>query len=387
MPETERARPQDIAARPLIGRAWRSLEARRRRFARRHGSHQLIEGFGCAPVFLFLIGGQLERHDRDGQPQRSSQASRIILNQLRRARCADQQGLRLETLIGIRSRPLEQVRGVRAQIPGLKRGVGDRRPARQAFDHGEQQIRIGVPLRRVQHVMHIPHGGRDAHGADVRRSFICPQGELHGSGHQTCAANQGTGEQPGEVRRLLEELNRREYQFDRPLRRQAPSLEWIRQSQTADHEVRLRRQTAVQLIFDVLTFHHGGAGGQVFDFSRKMRPVQERGADLAQFHAHFVRQEASQRYFQLRIGKEEYFLARELVPVAGQAAQRALIGRLGRAAEPRFVDVIGRGRRLQPARACLARRAGRAPEYGARPAPRARARYRRGTAAPAGTAY
>jgi hypothetical protein len=28
--------------------------------------------------------------------------------------------------------------------------------------------------------MHTFHGGRNAHGADMRWSFVCPEGELHG---------------------------------------------------------------------------------------------------------------------------------------------------------------------------------------------------------------
>jgi assimilatory nitrate reductase catalytic subunit len=49
----------------------------------------------------------------------------------------------------------------------------------QALDHREQQIGVGVALRRVQHVVHVAQRGGHAHGADVRRAFVGPQGQLH----------------------------------------------------------------------------------------------------------------------------------------------------------------------------------------------------------------
>ena len=49
-----------------------------------------------------------------------------------------------------------------------------------ALDHGEQQVGVGVALGRVQDEVDALHGGGDAHGADVGRAFVGPEGELHG---------------------------------------------------------------------------------------------------------------------------------------------------------------------------------------------------------------
>jgi hypothetical protein len=49
-----------------------------------------------------------------------------------------------------------------------------------ALDHREQKIGISVALRRMQHIMDLFHRRTDAHRADMGRSFIGPQGELHG---------------------------------------------------------------------------------------------------------------------------------------------------------------------------------------------------------------
>jgi len=73
----------------------------------------------------------------------------------------------------------EQLGGVASEIACLERGVSDGRAARQTFDHGEQQIRVSVTLRGVQHIVHIRHGSGHTHGTDVWRSFVCPEGELH----------------------------------------------------------------------------------------------------------------------------------------------------------------------------------------------------------------
>ena len=62
----------------------------------------------------------------------------------------------LESLVGLAHGALKESGGIAAQIARLKGGVGHRRPARQPLDHGEQQIGVGVALRRVQHVVHVP---------------------------------------------------------------------------------------------------------------------------------------------------------------------------------------------------------------------------------------
>jgi hypothetical protein len=48
------------------------------------------------------------------------------------------------------------------------------------LDHGEEQVGVGVALRRVQDVVQALHGRGDAHGADMGRALVCPDGQLHG---------------------------------------------------------------------------------------------------------------------------------------------------------------------------------------------------------------
>ena len=161
-------RPQDVATDPRRAR---------------HGPCQmpddLQEGLVRAEVFLALIRRQVQRDDRDRQPQRLGQPAGIVLDQLCRARGAHDDGFRLEPVIGVLRRGAEQVGGVAAQIAGLKGGVADRRALGPPFDHGEQEVRIGIALRGVQHVMQPLHRGGDTHGTDMGRAFICPDGQLH----------------------------------------------------------------------------------------------------------------------------------------------------------------------------------------------------------------
>ena len=143
-------------------------------------SHQLGEGFGRSPVFLALVGRQLQSHDGDGQVQRFAQAARIVLDQFGRAGGTDQHGLRRKAVKGLAGSGLEKFGSVAAQVTRFEGGVGDRRALLQALDHGEEQVCIGVALRRVQHIVHAFHGGCDTHRAHMGRSFVGPQGQLHG---------------------------------------------------------------------------------------------------------------------------------------------------------------------------------------------------------------
>ena len=143
-------------------------------------AHELVKGLGGAPVFLALVGGKFEGHHGHGQVQSFAQAARVVLDQLSRARGAHQHGLGLEALKGFARCGLEQLGRVAAQVARLEGGVGHRRALLQALDHGEQQVRIGIALGRVQHVMHFFHGRGHPHGADMGRAFIGPEGELHG---------------------------------------------------------------------------------------------------------------------------------------------------------------------------------------------------------------
>ena len=173
MPEPKRGRPQQIDAGPG------GVRARCRRGTGAHRTHQVVEGFGRAPVLFALVAGQFERDHRAWQPHRLDQPGGIVLDQLGRARCADQHGLRLEPVEGIACRRLEQLCGVLAQIARLERGVGNRRTLGAAFDHREQQVGIGIALRCVEDIVNALHGGCDPHRANVRGTLVCPDRQLH----------------------------------------------------------------------------------------------------------------------------------------------------------------------------------------------------------------
>ena len=141
---------------------------------------EVIKGFGRAKIFFALVGGQLQGHHRHRQVQRQGQATGVVLDQLGGARGPHQHGFGGKAFKRVTGSGFEQLGGVATQIARLEGGVGHRWAARQALDHGEQQIGIGVALGRVQHIVHIAHGGGDAHGPNVGRAFVCPEGELHG---------------------------------------------------------------------------------------------------------------------------------------------------------------------------------------------------------------
>ena len=203
------------------------------------GAHQVVKSLGGAPVFLALVGRQLQGHDGNGQVQRQRQSARVVLNQLSRARRAHQHGLGLKPFMGLTRRRLEQLGRVAAQVTGLEGGVGHRGAARQALNHGEQQVSVGVALRGVQHIVHIGHGRSHPHGADMGRAFVGPQGELHAfaSGREFDAPAQRAAKEFGQVCGLLITLDGREHQLNRPLGGQALRLQRIGQAQAADHDV------------------------------------------------------------------------------------------------------------------------------------------------------
>ena len=180
MPEAQGRGAEQVAAGPRTGLARRALGAGRRSAGSSHGADQLIEGLGRAPVLLLLVGRQLQRHDRDRQAQRLGEAARVVLDQLGGAGGSHQHRLRLEAVVGVAGRGLEQLGGVAAEVARLEGGVGDRRTLRPALDHREQQVGVGVALRRVQDVVNALHRGCDPHGPDMRWAFVGPDGELHG---------------------------------------------------------------------------------------------------------------------------------------------------------------------------------------------------------------
>ena len=176
MPKAQGTGAQDVAA-----RAARAVHRARHVGLARQAANQVVEGLGSAPVFLALVGRQLQCHNRNRQVQRQRQAARVVLNQLRSARGTHQHGLRRKTVVRVFDGGLEQLCRVATEVARLEGGVGHRRAAGQALDHGEQQVGVGVALGCVHHVMHVGHGRGHAHGADVWRAFVCPECELHGS--------------------------------------------------------------------------------------------------------------------------------------------------------------------------------------------------------------
>ena len=169
--EAQRRRAEDVGPRT---RAPLPLAARRGRVRPGAGADDLVEGLRRAPVLLLLVGRQLHRHHRHRQVQRAGEAAGVVLDQLRRAACAHQHQVGLEAVVGVAGGGLEQLRGVPAEVARLERGVGHGRAGLPALDHGEQQVGVGVALRRVQHVVDAPHRRRDSHGAHVRRAFVGP---------------------------------------------------------------------------------------------------------------------------------------------------------------------------------------------------------------------
>ena len=171
--ESQRGRPEQIDARTT------AFAGRRAQILVGEFADQLVEGLRRAPIFLALIARQFERHDRDREPHRLGETRGIVLDQLGGAGRADQHRLRLEAFERIARGTLEQFGGVLAEIARLEGGVGDRGTLAAPFNHREQQIGIGVALRRVEHVMHALHRGRDPHCPDMGWSFVGPDGELH----------------------------------------------------------------------------------------------------------------------------------------------------------------------------------------------------------------
>ena len=173
--KTQGARAKDVASGSCFGCLGSVLSRLVHQVAA-----QLVEGLARAPVFLALVRGQLQGHHGNGQLQGLGQAAWIVLDQLGGAGRAHQHGRRIEARHGLAGRVFEEFGRVAAQITRLEGGVGDGRAARQALDHGEQQVGVGVALWGVQHVVHIRHGGGHAHRAHMGRSFVSPERQLHG---------------------------------------------------------------------------------------------------------------------------------------------------------------------------------------------------------------
>ena len=173
MSEAQGGWPQNIAARLgrfrfLIGVFWQCQV-----------TNQLVKGFGCAPVFFALVGRQLQGNHWYGQVERFAQTTWVVLNEFSGARRTHQHGFGRKTFKSFAGGGFEKLGGIATQITCLKGGVGHRRAFRQTLDHGEQQIGVGIALRRMQDIVHIFHGRGHTHCAHVRRSFVSPECELH----------------------------------------------------------------------------------------------------------------------------------------------------------------------------------------------------------------
>ena len=166
----------------------------------RQGADDAVEGLVGPEVLLALIAGQFESYDRHRQAHRLGQPAGIVLDQLGGAGRADDERLRLEPVVGILAGGAEQPGGVGAQIAGLEGGVGDGRAMVAPLDHGEEQVGIGVALRRVEDVVQALHGGGDAHRADVGRALVCPDGELHAGTGRGAAPDPGIFAERGRSR-------------------------------------------------------------------------------------------------------------------------------------------------------------------------------------------
>ena len=175
VPKAQCGWTQNIATRTLALRAFHLWHLGLRQCA-----HQLIKSFCSTPVLLSLIRRKLQRNDGYWQTKCFGQPTRIVLNQLCRARRTNEHGLWLEAFESLTSSTLEKFGSVTTEVTRLKGRVSHWWPLGQPFNHGEQQVGISVALGRVQNIVNVSHRGSDAHGTDMRWAFISPERELHG---------------------------------------------------------------------------------------------------------------------------------------------------------------------------------------------------------------
>ena len=171
VPKAQSAWTQNVAARTALGSLLLWLQNQM--------AAQLIKRFAGTPILFALVRRQLQRNDGNVQFQGVCQTAWIVLNQLGGARRTYQHGRRFEAFNGLTCRIFEKLCRVATQVTCLECCVRDWRATGQALNHGEQQIGVGIALGCVQHIVHIAHGGGNAHGANVWRSFVCPKRELH----------------------------------------------------------------------------------------------------------------------------------------------------------------------------------------------------------------
>ena len=111
-------------------------------------------------------------------------------------------------------------------------------------------------------------------------------------------------------------LDRREQEFDRPLRRDALRFQGIREAESTHDQIGRRGAAAVELPIDVLAFAEQRPMGQKRKLGRHERPVEIGRSDLDGNHAELTREEARKRDLELRIGEEEDALAGKLTALA-----------------------------------------------------------------------
>ena len=160
-------------------------------------------------------------------------------------------------------------------------------------------------------------------------------------------------EQLGEVAGLLVALDRREDEFDRPLRGEALRLERIGEAEAAHDEIRVRCAAAIELTVDVLAFAELDARRQQLQLCGEVPLVQVGRADLDQLHPQFAREEASERNLELRVGEEEHALPGELEAVSRDGLPGPLDAGGCHLVEALRRNIPGTRGRLQPRRGAI----------------------------------
>ena len=130
-------------------------------------------------------------------------------------------------------------------------------------------------------------------------------------------SGQRAAEQLCQIARLVKSLNGGEDQFDGPFGGVAFGYQRIGQTQSTDHQVRVRRLAAVDLALHVLPFHDHGVGGKELEFLGHVLAVNVGHAHFRELHVKLIAQKSRQRNFQLRVGKEEDLFALQQMAVFG----------------------------------------------------------------------
>ena len=123
------------------------------------------------------------------------------------------------------------------------------------------------------------------------------------------AAHERPRKKAGEIAGLFVALDRREQEFDRPLRRDAFRLQGIREAEATHDEIGGRGAAAVELPIDVLTLAEQRPGRKKRELRRHERAVEVRRSDLNGDHPELPRKEARKRDLELRIREKEDALA------------------------------------------------------------------------------